>query len=139
MGGDVCLLYEPVPRPPRLPGASGRRLHHPAARPSPALGRLARGRLKTVFRLLGRWLVRTLAVALVFFVTLYLGDWAVFTVHGSPVSKARVNRFLSVPLKGNKTEYDFVGTFDVPCSVSLFAQGGQSPCWWLAHHPDQWK
>jgi len=92
-----------------------------------------------VLRLLGRWLLRIVAVALVLFVVLYLGDWAVFAVGGSPLSKATVHRFISVPLKGNKVEYDYVGTFDVPCSMSIFSQGGQSPCWRLRRNPNQWQ
>jgi len=58
-------------------------------------------------------------------------------LRGSPSSTVTVNRFLSVPLKGNKIEYDYLGTADVACSVSLFPQGGQSPCWRLRRNPNQ--
>jgi hypothetical protein len=44
---------------------------------------------------------------------------------------------LTVPLKGNKIEFDYQGSSDVPCSVSLFPQGGQSPCWQLRRNPNQ--
>jgi hypothetical protein len=48
-----------------------------------------------------------------------------------------VSRFLAIPLKGNKQEFDYLGTSDVPCSVSLFPQGGQSACWQLRRNPNQ--
>ena len=84
-----------------------------------------------------RWLQRALVVLVAGFIAVYGGDWAVYKLRGSPTSKVTVNRFLSVPLKGNKIEYDYLGTGDVPCSVSLFPQGGQSPCWHLRNHPNQ--
>ncbi len=83
------------------------------------------------------WLRRGLVVLVAGFVALYGGDWAVYKLRGSPTSKVTVNRFLSVPLKGNKIEYDYLGTGDVPCSVSLFPQAGQSPCWRLRNNPNQ--
>jgi hypothetical protein len=48
-----------------------------------------------------------------------------------------VNRYLTIPLKGNKQEFDYLGSVDVPCSVSLFPQAGQNPCWQLRRHPNQ--
>ena len=80
------------------------------------------------------------AVALILvvgFVAVYAGDWAVFRLRGSPLEKVTVNRYLTVPLKGNKTEFDYLGTMDVPCSVSLFPQGGQSPCWQVRRNASQ--
>ena len=84
-----------------------------------------------------RWLERVVVVLLAGFVCVYAGDWAVFKLRGSPSSTVTVSRFLSVPLKGNKIEYDYLGTADVACSVSLFPQGGQSPCWHLRRNPNQ--
>ncbi|MGD0788154.1 MAG: hypothetical protein ABR898_09220 [Terracidiphilus sp.] len=84
-----------------------------------------------------RWLLR-LAVALAAgFVAIYAGDWAVFKLRGSPSSKVTVNRYLTIPLKGNKQEYDYLGSQDVPCSVSLFPQAGQAPCWQLRRNTNQ--
>jgi hypothetical protein len=71
------------------------------------------------------------------FVVVYLGDWAVYKLRGSPQDSVTVNRTLSVPLKGNKTEVDYLGTSNVPCSVSLFSQGGESPCWQLRRNRNQ--
>lgn len=84
-----------------------------------------------------RWLQRLVLVLVVAFVAVYGGDWAVFKLRGSPHSKVTVNRFLSIPLKGNKQEYDYLGTLDVPCSVSLFPQAGESACWQLKRNPNQ--
>lgn len=84
-----------------------------------------------------RWLIRVAVVLAAGFVAAYVGDWAVFQLRGSPMSKVTVNRFLTVPLKGNKLEYDYLGSSDVPCSLSLFPQAGQSPCWQLRRSPNQ--
>jgi len=84
-----------------------------------------------------RWTKRVVLILLVGFVAVYGGDWAVFKLRGSPLSKVTVTRYLTVPLKGNKQEFDYLGTLDVPCSVSLFPQAGQSPCWQLRRNASQ--
>jgi hypothetical protein len=67
----------------------------------------------------------------------YVGDWAIFRLRGWPRSTVTINHFLTVPLKGNKEEYDYLGSEDVPCSVSLFPQAGLSSCWLLRRNPNQ--
>jgi hypothetical protein len=84
-----------------------------------------------------RWVQRVALILIAGFVAVYAGDWAVFQLRGSPHSKVTVNRFLTVPLKGNKQEFDYIGSVDVPCSVSLFPQAGQSPCWHLRQNAIQ--
>lgn len=84
-----------------------------------------------------RWSQRVAIVLVAAFVALYVGDWAIYKLRGSPTSMVTVSRFMTVPLKGNKIEYDYIGTADVPCSVSLFPQAGQSPCWHLRRNPNQ--
>lgn len=84
-----------------------------------------------------RWLRRGAVILVAGCVLVYGGDWAVFVLRGSPQGTVTVTRTLSVPLKGNKTEYDYQGTADVPCSVSLFSQGGESACWQLRRHATQ--
>ena len=84
-----------------------------------------------------RWL-QLLAVLLVAgFVVVYAGDWALFRLRGSPHSKVTVNRYVTIPLKGNKQEFDYLGSVDTPCSVSLFPQSGQNPCWHLRRNTNQ--
>jgi len=61
----------------------------------------------------------------------------VYKLRGSPVGKVTVNRYVSIPLKGQRTEYDYQGTLDAPCAVALFPQAGMSPCWQLKKNPNQ--
>ena len=84
-----------------------------------------------------KWVQRMVVVLVAAFAVLYLGDWAVYTLRGSPQGSVTVNRTLSVPLKGNKTEFDYLGSSQVPCSMSLFSQGGESPCWQLRRNQNQ--
>ncbi len=83
------------------------------------------------------WLFRGVVALAVAFAAVYIGDWVVYQLRGSPQSKVTVNRYVAIPEKGSKTEFDYQGTLDAPCSVSLFAQGSLSPCWQLRRHPDQ--
>jgi hypothetical protein len=84
-----------------------------------------------------RWLRRVLVVLATAFVVIYGGDWAVYKLRGSPRSKVTIKRYVTIPLKGNKQEFYYLGSIDVPCSVSLFSQAGQDPCWQLRRNPIQ--
>ena len=84
-----------------------------------------------------RWIQRVVVVLVAGFIAVYGGDWSIYKLRGSPTSTVTVSRYLTVPLKGNKIEYDYLGTSDVSCSVSLFPQAGQSPCWQLRRNPNQ--
>jgi len=84
-----------------------------------------------------RWLLRTVVVVAAVFVAVYAGDWAVFKLRGSPLSLVTVNRYVTIPLKGNKREFDYLGSIDAPCARSLFPQAGQSACWQLRRNPNQ--
>ena len=86
---------------------------------------------------LKRWLIRVVVVVMAGFVVVWVGDLVIFKLRGSPMSKVTVNQFQTVPLKGTKVEYDYLGSTDVPCSQSLFPQGGQSACWQLRRNPNQ--
>jgi hypothetical protein len=88
-------------------------------------------------RCLLRCLLWTVVVSATAFVAAYAGDWTIFKLRGSPLSTVTVNRFVTIPLKGNKQEFDYLGSFDAPCSVSLFPQAGQATCWQLRRHPNQ--
>jgi hypothetical protein len=87
--------------------------------------------------MLKRWLIRVAVVLAVGFVLTYFGDWAIFKLRGSPQSTATVNQFQTVPLKGNKEEYDYLGSQQQPCSESIFPHGGLSACWLLRRNPNQ--
>ena len=90
-----------------------------------------------MMRWLVRWLQRGIVALVAVFVATYAGDWAIYKLRGSPQSKVSVNRYVTIPLKGNKQEFDYQGTSDVPCSVSLFPQGDESPCWRLRRNTNQ--
>jgi len=78
-----------------------------------------------------KWAVRVLTAAVAVFVVLYGSDCAVYKLRGSPQGKVTVNRYLSIPLKGNKQEIDYLGTGEEPCAQAIFSQGGQLSCWQL--------
>ena len=84
-----------------------------------------------------KWVRRVILGLIAAFVLLYLGDWAVYKLRGSPQGVVTVRHSLAVPLKNNKTEFDYLGASDEPCSVSLFSQGGETPCWQLRRNRNQ--
>ena len=82
------------------------------------------------------WFIRIAGALLALFAIVYVCDWAVYKLRGSPQSKVTVNRFVTIPQKARKSEFDYLGTLDVPCAVALFPQGDESACWQLRRHPD---
>lgn len=89
-----------------------------------------------MIRFLLRWAIRIVLTLAILFAAVYLVDWAVYRLRGAPQSKVTVNRYVSIPLKGRKTEFDYLGTTDMSCALSLFSQGGESPCWQLRRNPN---
>jgi hypothetical protein len=87
-------------------------------------------------RFLFLWALRIVAGLTVLFALVYMGDWAVYKLRGSPQSKVTVNRFVSIPQKARKTEIDYLGTLDAPCAIALFDQSGESACWQLRRNPN---
>jgi hypothetical protein len=87
-------------------------------------------------RLWGRILQGLLAILVV----LYLGDWIVLRVRtGAQASNSvQVEQFLRTPLKGQKEEFDYMGTVAESCVPTLFPHRSQAPCWWLERHKIQW-
>ncbi len=94
---------------------------------------------------MAKWLGRLVQFVLVLAVlvcVLYVGDWAVLRVRisrGTAFGVVQVNQLLATPLKGNKVEYDLMGTVPVKCTRSIFPQEGDAACWWLERHPSQWE
>ena len=84
-----------------------------------------------------KWLLRVAGVVAAVFAVLYVGDMAVYHLRGAPQSTVTVNRYVTIPLKGRKSEYDYLGTLDQACSISLFPQSGESTCWQLRRNPNQ--
>jgi hypothetical protein len=85
------------------------------------------------------WLAIRVLLAVI--VIIYLADWAtlrVKTAHGTGYGSIQVDQFLGTALKGNKEEYDYMGTIPEPCSHSIFPHGA-APCWWLSRHTSHWE
>ena len=81
-------------------------------------------------------------VVLVAAVVLWLCDWAVYRVrvaHGTAFDSVQVEEYLSTALKGNKQEYDYMGTAQMSCARAIFPHGGAPACWWLRRHTTQWE
>jgi hypothetical protein len=90
----------------------------------------------------GRRLGQLAVAALVLLGVLYVGDWTVLRLRiarGTAYGSVEVNQFLATPLKGNKVEYDLMGTVQQTCSRSIFPQKGNPACWWLERHTSQWQ
>ena len=85
-----------------------------------------------------RWIVRIVLIAAVVFVVAFAGDSLVYRLRGGPTATVSVERYLQVPLKGNKQEFDDLGTIEVHCAVALFPQAGLNPCWQVRRHPDEY-
>jgi len=94
--------------------------------------------MKKLMRILERGAMGVLIAALL----LWVGDWAVFAVRaarGNGYDQVQVQQFLSTALKGNKTEFDYLGTAQVSCVRALLPHGGTSPCWWVRRHRQVWE
>jgi hypothetical protein len=89
-----------------------------------------------------KWLGQVLLALAVLLALVYAGDWTILRIRqsrGTAYSSVQVNQFLASPLKGNKVEYDWMGTVEQQCSRSLFPQAGNPACWWLKRHATQWE
>ena len=85
-----------------------------------------------------RWL-RVLQGLVALLLVLYAVDWVALRLRAERgVSTVQVEQFLKTPLKGQKEEFDYIGTVDQPCVGSLFPHRSQSACWWLRIHKRQW-
>ncbi|MGC2297418.1 MAG: hypothetical protein WA476_01360 [Acidobacteriaceae bacterium] len=87
-------------------------------------------------------LEQTAKVMVVAAVLLWLTDWAVFRVRaarGTAFDSVQVEEYLSTALKGNKQEYDYMGTAQVSCARAVFPHAGAPACWWLRRHTTQWE
>ncbi len=93
-------------------------------------------REQSLIRWLFAWFFRGVVALVALFAILYACDWAVYKLRGSPQSKVTVNRFVTIPQKARKSEFDYLGTLDVPCAVALFPQGDESACWQLRRNPN---
>ncbi len=89
-------------------------------------------------RLLQRLTIAVLALAVVTYVADY-ATWRVRVARGTGMGSIAVDMYLSTALKGNKAEYDYLGSQPQPCAHALFPHGDAPACWWLARHTEQWE
>ena len=86
---------------------------------------------------LRRWSGKFLLTLVVFTLLAFAADsllWHWHLAQGNGLATVQVSRMVVASLKGNREEYYMDGTEDTPCSRSLFPQGGNPACWWLARH-----
>jgi hypothetical protein len=89
-----------------------------------------------------KYLGQAAVALLVLLILLYCGDWIVLRIRiarGTAFSSVEVDQFLATPLKGNKAEYDFLGSFQQPCARSIFPHAGNPACWWVQRHSSVWE
>jgi len=85
---------------------------------------------------------RAIMAVLVLAAVLYAGDWIVFRARlarATAYDSVEVDQFLATPLKGNKVEYDIVGSYQQQCARSIFPRSGKPACWWVRRHTEQWE
>jgi hypothetical protein len=88
---------------------------------------------KFVFKMVVRGIGGVLLIAAM----AYPLDWAVWRVRvamGGGMGSVQVDMFTVAELKGGKEDYFQDGTAVVPCSKSLYPQGGNGVCWWVSRH-----
>jgi hypothetical protein len=89
-----------------------------------------------------KYLGRVAIGTLILLAALYAGDWLAWKyrlAHGTANDSVEVDQFLATPLKGSKTEYDMVGSFQQACTRSIFPHQGNPACWWVRRHSSQWE
>ena len=62
------------------------------------------------------------------------GVWRARVAGGGGMGSVQVDLFTVAELKGGKEDYYPNGTAVLPCTKSLYPQGGNSSCWWLSRH-----
>lgn len=94
--------------------------------------------MRRILEVLGQ----ALKVLVVLAVVLWVGDWLVFHIRasrGNGYDTVQVQEFLSTALKGNKEEYDYLGTAEVTCARSIFPHAATPACWWVRRHRTEWE
>lgn len=85
-----------------------------------------------------QWIVRSIVALFAVALLIYPADWAIWEAQrlfGGGLGSVDVGHVTVAELKANKEEYYADDVQTVPCSRSLFPQGGNSACWWLRRHP----
>jgi hypothetical protein len=80
------------------------------------------------------WIQRILVLLVTVPAVIYLGDWAVVKVRGTPTSQVTIKQYLAIPQKGNKLQYVPADPAIEECVEALFPHGGDRPCWYVHGH-----
>jgi hypothetical protein len=70
----------------------------------------------------------------------YVVDYAVWrsrVASGGGMDQVQVDLYIVAELKGGKEDYYPQGNTMVPCSETLYPQGGNNPCWWQRRHREK--
>ncbi len=89
-----------------------------------------------------RVLEQVLKYLVVLAVLIYAVDWATLEVRmqrQTAYGNVQVEQFLVTPLKGQKEEFDFMGTKEQSCVKSIFPHASAPACWWVERHKTQWE
>lgn len=87
-----------------------------------------------------KMLARAVLGLLIVAVVLYVLDFAVWrsrVAAGGGMDQVQVDLFTVAELKGGKEDYYPQGTATVPCSKTIYPQGGNNPCWWQVRHREK--
>lgn len=67
----------------------------------------------------------------------YAIDALVLRISRRPDATVTVRSYYVVPTKDGHVDYLYNDAIDEPCVQALFPHRGESPCWYLRHHPEQ--
>ena len=84
-----------------------------------------------------RWQIAATAV-LALVAVAYLVDYATARTREDAITTVEVAKYYSIPLKNGQTQFSFAGNKDIACVKSLFPHFGDSPCWYLKRHNEEW-
>jgi hypothetical protein len=91
---------------------------------------------------LKRFFERLLGFSVALVVLVYVLDWAALEIRmqqKTAYGSVPVDQFLLTPLKGQKEEFDFMGTKEQSCVKSIFPHASAPACWWVERHKTEWE
>jgi len=90
-----------------------------------------------------RVVLRAMIALLLLAALAYPVDWAIWRTRvalskdgSGGMGQIQVSLYTVAELKGGKEDYYPNGSEMMSCSKSLYPQGGNSSCWWLARHTE---
>lgn len=89
-----------------------------------------------VARMIGRALLGLVLLAAIAYVVDF-GLWRLRVVAGRGMGSVSVDVYVIGSMKGGKEDIYPQGVEAEPCSRSLYPQGGENPCWWVARHTEK--